>query len=327
MPPATFSADFHRIETLSAAQHDFQSEHAQLSPGRFRFRMRLADLGPVRVQANAVDGTYLVQARVRPGGWALFFPTGGPEGVSRLNGMHQGSADAVLYGPGAELHGRVADGQCWAMAVLADAVFRDVLDRLPAAREGGAVSLPGLLARAPGLLRLAALPHLDLPERAGAAVAADVVDGLRAELNRALAGDAPRDRRPRAEARAVRVTSAVMTYLEAAGGRPVFSEEIAAAVGVSGRFVNLCFNAVYGTSLHRTLRLRRLAEARRRLVAGGEGLLVKQVALDLGLWHFGRFARDYQALFGETPSETLAATARPGPAPYACGGMRSTWPG
>lgn len=306
MPPATLSAEFDRIETLAAAQRDFQSEHAQLSPGRFRFRMRLADLGPVRIQANAVDGTYLVQARVRPASWALFFPTGGPAGASRLNGVLQGGTDAMLYGPGAELHGRVADGQRWAMAVLDDAVFRDVLERLPTAREGAAVPLPGLLAQAPGLRRLSALPRLDLPGRAVAPVAADVVDGLRAELDRALAGDAPG---PRAEGRAMRVTAAALACVEAAGSRPVFSEEIAAAVGVSSRFVNLCFHAVYGTSLHRYLRLRRLAEARRRLAAAGEGLLVKQVALDLGLWHFGRFARDYQALYGETPSETLAARA------------------
>jgi hypothetical protein len=100
MPPATASAEFHQIETLAAAQRDFEARHAQLSPGRFRFRMRLADLGPLRIQANAVDGTYLCQARVRPGSWALFFPTGGPVGASRMNGLAQGRADGVLFGPG-----------------------------------------------------------------------------------------------------------------------------------------------------------------------------------------------------------------------------------
>ena len=43
---------------------------------------------------------------------------------------------------------------------------------------------------------------------------------------------------------------------------------------------------------------------------GGARLMVKQVAIDLGLWHFGRFARAYQAQFGETPSQTLAAARR-----------------
>jgi transcriptional regulator GlxA family with amidase domain len=40
--------------------------------------------------------------------------------------------------------------------------------------------------------------------------------------------------------------------------------------------------------------------------------LVKTIALGHGFWHLGRFAQDYRALFGETPSETLAAiTSRP----------------
>ncbi len=303
MTSATFSADYHQIETLAAAQRDFEAEHIQLSPGRFRFRMRLADLGPVRIQANAVEGTYLCQARVRPGTWALFFPTGGPVGVSRMNAVHQGAADAVLYGPGAELHARVVDGQCWAMAVLDDDRFGPTLGRMPGAGAGRAVPLPGLLAQAPGLRDLAALASRDVPGAAWATVAAAAVDDLHA----ALAATVPEGRVPRADARAVRVTAAAVAYLATVHGRAVSSAEVAAAVGAGARWVNLCFQAVYGISLHRYLRAWRLAESRRRLIAGGDGLLVKQVALDLGLWHFSRFARDYQAMYGETPSRTLAA--------------------
>jgi AraC family transcriptional regulator, ethanolamine operon transcriptional activator len=32
---------------------------------------------------------------------------------------------------------------------------------------------------------------------------------------------------------------------------------------------------------------------------------VKKIALDSGFWHLGHFAKDYHALFGENPSETL----------------------
>lgn len=300
--PTAWSAELDCIEPLAEAQRDFQAEMVQLSPGRFRYGLRLVDFGPLRSQANVLDGSYLGRARVPAGAWALFFATGGPEQASRLNGMLPGQADAVLYAPGAELHARVADGQRWTMAVFDDGRFREVFDRLPAARDGRAVHLPGLLARAPGLLRLDAAAAAVEAGAAGAAVSQDEVDGLRAEFDGAFAAPA---RRVRAEGRAMRVASAAVAYLEAAQGRAVFSEEIAAAAGVSPRFVNQCFDAVFGMSVHRYLRLRRLAEARRRLMAGGDGLLVKQVALDLGLWHFGRFARAYQAQFGETPSRTL----------------------
>ncbi|WP_209442348.1 helix-turn-helix domain-containing protein [Neoroseomonas oryzicola] len=308
--PATWSAELDRIEPLAEAQRDFQADMVQLSPGRFRYGLRLVDLGPLRVQSNDLDGSYLGRARVPPGTWALFFPTGGPEEASRLNGMVPGRADAVLYGPHAELHARVSDGQRWTMAVFDDGRFREIFDRIPAACERRAVHLPGLLARAPGLLRLEEVHGAVAGGAAGAAVSEGVVDGLCAALDGAFTAGASSARRVRAEGRAVRVASAAVAYLEAARGRAVFSHEIGAAIGVSPRFVNQCFDAVFGMSVHRYLRLRRLAEARRRLMAGGDGLLVKQVALDLGLWHFGRFASAYQAQFGETPSQTLAAGGR-----------------
>jgi AraC family ethanolamine operon transcriptional activator len=37
---------------------------------------------------------------------------------------------------------------------------------------------------------------------------------------------------------------------------------------------------------------------------------VKSIALDSGFWELGRFAVEYKRLFGESPSETLAATSR-----------------
>ncbi len=305
--PAMWSAELDSIEPLAEAQRDFQAEMLQLSPGRFRYGLRLVDFGPLRVQSNDLDGSYLGRAVVPRGAWTLFFPTGGPEQVSRLNGMLPGSTDAVLYGLQAELHARVSDGQRWTMVVFDDRRFREIFDRMPAAREGRAIHLPGLLARAPGLLRLDEVAGAVAAGAAGTAVSEGVVDGLCAELDSAFAAPA---RRVRADGRAVRVASAAVAYLEAAQGRPVFSHEIGAAIGVSPRFANQCFDAIFGMSVHRYLRLRRLAEARRRLITGGDGLLVKQVALDLGLWHFGRFALAYRGLFGETPSQTLATGGR-----------------
>lgn len=308
--PVIRAATFDHVEDVAAAQRDFAAELVQLSPGRFRYALSLADLGPVRVQSNAVEGTYLGRARMGPEDWTLFYRTGGPAAASRLNGILPGSDDAVLYGPGAELLARAEDGQRWTMVVLDAAEFAEVFDRLPAAREGRAVPLRGLLARMPGLHRLPDLARPPLAGQCGAAVSEAVVDGLRAALGDALADPPAPPPRLRGGRSAARVTSAAVEYLAAAPGRPVCSDEIGAALGVSPRFINQCFDAVYGISVHRYLRQRRLAEARRRLTAGGAGLMVKQVALDLGFWHFGRFALAYRALFGETPSQTLAASGR-----------------
>lgn len=53
------------------------------------------------------------------------------------------------------------------------------------------------------------------------------------------------------------------------------------------------------------LRRRRLLRARERLSAPDATTRVTRVAFDLGIWHLGRFAREYAAAFGETPVETL----------------------
>ena len=304
--PVTRAVELDRIEALAALQGS-RLEHVQLAPGRFRFSLREADFGLLQMRSNRVAGSYLARGDMRAEVWTLFYTTGGPSGASRLNGIPLGSDDAVLYGPGAELHARVADAQGWGALSLKAAAVRDVFDAVPAARAGQVVKLPGLVARAPGLLRLADLVRRGVPGGSGIAVSDAVVDDLRAALDGALAGGAPRRR---ADRRTVRVTSAAVEFLAAAQGRPVYSTEIGAALGVSPRFVNHCFDAVYGISVQRYLRLRRLAEARQRLMAGGAGLLVKQVALDFGFWHFGRFARAYQAQFGEMPSQTLAADGR-----------------
>jgi AraC family ethanolamine operon transcriptional activator len=50
------------------------------------------------------------------------------------------------------------------------------------------------------------------------------------------------------------------------------------------------------------LRYIRLNGARRSLK---ETASVTEAATSWGFWHFGRFAQDYRALFGEQPSATL----------------------
>ncbi len=305
--PATWSAELDWIEPLAAAQRDFQAEMVQLSPGRFRYGLRLVDFGPLQAQANVLEGSYLGQARVPPGAWALFFPTGGPQQASRLNGMLPDSADACCTGRGPSSMPGSRTGSAGRWRCSTTPAFATSSTACPRRATGARCICRACWRARPGLLGLDDVAAGIAAGTAGAAVSQDVVDGLCAQLDGAFAAPA---RRVRADGRAARVASAAVAYLEAAQGRAVFSDEIGAAVGVSPRFVNQCFDAVFGMSVHRYLRLRRLAEARRRLMAGGDGLLVKQVALDLGLWHFGRFARAYQAQFGQTPSQTLAAAAR-----------------
>ncbi len=90
------------------------------------------------------------------------------------------------------------------------------------------------------------------------------------------------------------------------GSAPLYSEDLAKAIGVSVRTLQTATRAVHGVSLHHYLRLKRLWSARRALLSGAAGLSVKAAALGNGFWHMGEFSRSYKSTFDEMPSETLA---------------------
>ena len=75
--------------------------------------------------------------------------------------------------------------------------------------------------------------------------------------------------------------------------------------GVGARTLNTAFQEVTGDSPMQFIKRRRLNAARHAL-STGEAESVKGAALDHGFWHLGRFAHEYQNLFGEQPSETLS---------------------
>jgi AraC family ethanolamine operon transcriptional activator len=81
---------------------------------------------------------------------------------------------------------------------------------------------------------------------------------------------------------------------------------------VGERTLRRFFRAAYGQTPARFLRLRRLTAVRRALAASPvEPGTVTRVATAFGFCELGRFAADYRAVMGETPSQTMrAARAR-----------------
>ncbi|WP_456623742.1 MULTISPECIES: helix-turn-helix domain-containing protein [unclassified Bradyrhizobium] len=94
------------------------------------------------------------------------------------------------------------------------------------------------------------------------------------------------------------------------GSKPLYSDDLAGALGVSVRTLQIAAHAVHGVSLHHYLRLKRLWSTRIQLMTGSAGATVKAIALGNGFWHMGDFSKGYRMTFGETPSETLARGRR-----------------
>ena len=87
---------------------------------------------------------------------------------------------------------------------------------------------------------------------------------------------------------------------------PVYIPEICKAIRVSTRTLQLCCQEHLGIGPKRYLLMRRMHLARRALHrAAPVATSVTEIATHHGFWQLGRFAVEYQSLFGESPSATL----------------------
>jgi AraC-like DNA-binding protein len=91
--------------------------------------------------------------------------------------------------------------------------------------------------------------------------------------------------------------------------RPLFIPEICEAIRVSERTLRVCCQEHLGISPKHYLLLRRMHMTRRALrERAASATTVTEVATQYGFWQLGRFAVEYRALFGESPSATMRRT-------------------
>lgn len=88
--------------------------------------------------------------------------------------------------------------------------------------------------------------------------------------------------------------------------QPISVSDLAAASGVSTRVLEMGFRETVRTSPGRFIRLNRMNQVRKELLASDRGATsVTGVLGNWGLTELGRFAVEYKNLFGESPSATL----------------------
>jgi AraC family transcriptional regulator, ethanolamine operon transcriptional activator len=94
-------------------------------------------------------------------------------------------------------------------------------------------------------------------------------------------------------------------YIRAEGDNDIRLAAVCNFMGMTERRFRDSFQRYFGISPHRYLRLRQLNLARRAIRFSDRREPITRIALSYGLTEFGRFAGEYKAMFGETPSETL----------------------
>jgi len=87
---------------------------------------------------------------------------------------------------------------------------------------------------------------------------------------------------------------------------PISRADVCAAAGVCARSLSRQFARRHGVGPMGFLKRRRLEAIQRSLIAADPAeTSVTDVATEWGLYHFGRFAIEYKAAFGEPPHQTL----------------------
>ena len=80
--------------------------------------------------------------------------------------------------------------------------------------------------------------------------------------------------------------------------------ELCRLTGEGERTLRYAFRECYGISPKAYLQAQRLNAVRRRLQEQHSSKRIVDAANSQGFWHMGQFAKDYQKMFGELPSET-----------------------
>ncbi len=317
------------VEQLSIASKDVDEVRSALSrvygrpislepaqTGAFEWAMRTSSMGGVRLsQADATHGArWRVEAAVRYGFLAM--RTGAARGSF---GPHEVDVlpwqNALLLEPGHSVACSYTPGAQTLVLTVDRETLHSHYTRLTNDEVTGHLrfdpSVPLDRGGAGGLTRLLELVANEDGRPDGLTSSAPVRATLRSTILTALLTSLDHDH---ARALSAPVSSVAPgrlrraeEWIDAHAADPITMPDVAAAVGVSVRALQELFRRYRQTTPQAFLRDRRLALARRALLDATPGQTVRTISLHAGFAHAGRFAADYQRLFGETPTETLRA--------------------
>jgi AraC-like DNA-binding protein len=305
------------IQTFASFESFFDANrHASLRAtllGRDRGNWALTHLvvNNLSVQWGEASGKAVVEGNSRVGGLTMFFQAHGAPAFSG-NGRRLDDRSLMIAGPGEEF------------CLAADASWRRWCslyiphEKLAGANEGtaSAVASPhGVFRLPPQRFErfLSVIDQLDQAvqhEPAGFNSAASqkaTEQKLVNEVGNVLSPP-PDVENPfgRHEVPRSQIIRTSMDFVDQHDGEYLSVGHLASAAGVSERTLRDAFQCYFGAAPVQYLNRRTLHQVRRALKAADPTrATVTEIATQFGVWHFGRFSRDYHSIFGELPSETL----------------------
>ena len=296
------------VEEYRDAVDALEIDAFRRGPGDAPSRVRSTLAPGLSVTSLDIGFEKMVRTVVPDDALAVALVVEAPEGCRWRGGelaVHPGLV--ATYNPGAEHTGLNLPGFAFTFATVDVESMMARASELEVTlkrRERGLIELPPntpCTKSASGLL-------MGIRERTNhGSVPARVIDDLLTSVT--LLGANPElNSRPRRLGRvnSWEVVTRCIDYAEATQRVPAIHELCLAGQTGESR-LRQAFHDVYDISPIRFFRDWALTEAHHRLRLAEPGeRSVTEIALDLGLTHLGRFALQYRAIFGESPSRTLA---------------------
>lgn len=303
----------HDADEQAASVHDWDQRYEQLSAGRFDGVVDELRVGPVQVFAECANQTVMQAGHLSPDRMsiALVRADGVPGWYCghRLTGEHligissQGDFDLVASA---------------GLQILALSVDTQALRTLASQLDGPGAELrpvptvlhppSAVLDQVRALLGTALSLGQDGAPACGHAAARRMLvlslcDALLGSIGHGSATSAL----PASAASRRRIVTRARQYMQDHAHEVIAVPDLCQAIGTSRRALQYAFEEVMQISpvtYLRTMRLNRVRSELRQCSASTVG----DVAARWGFWHPSRFASEYKALFGESPSATRAAS-------------------
>lgn len=308
-----YSAHFTNADEFTHAIRNANVDYIPMAPGPYHAQLTGVQMGSLSLQ-RVKDGAHLARGLADRGQTSLLAAFGAQPSVPPMvNGTVPGESDAWLLSPGAELLAVCPSDQNWVSLSLPNNEFSRLTEYDPtSAVTNAGVRLLRLNPTVAHRLKGALGALCDLAESMDGLFARPGVTevlgaGIRDLFSETIIAATPDGNQLRRLTReAMRLLRLTEEYLQAHIAKPIFLDELAAALAVSPRKLHQVFVSACGLSPQVYLKRRRLMLVHRALCSGAhDARLVKSVALSHGFWHLGNFAREYRELFGEKPSSTL----------------------
>jgi AraC-like DNA-binding protein len=299
-----------------------EAEVAVLGKGEFHAELTRVEFDRLWMQRSHETVARIAWARNAPARAAITFLTTIDHLPITDYGLDMSPGDLLFASPGATHHMRTSGRADWGAMSLACEDLA-VTGRAVVGSELFAPAATSRLRPAPALLSRLLRLHHEAAELArtspGTLAHPEVAHALEQKLLHAMIhclADGPGVEASDGNLRHTAVLARLERLLAENCDRALFLAEICTTIGVAERTLRLCCQEQLGMGPIQYLWLRRMNLAHAALRrASSTTTTVTAVATGFGFWELGRFAVAHRALFGESPSKTLARTPQGTPAP------------